>query len=167
MYFDGTGDYLIPNAATTDLYAFGSGDFTVEMWIYQTGSGTFGLYDTRPNNTNGAYLNISSTSGQLEVYVSSSSILLAGTISLNTWTHIAVSRSGTNLRGFINGTQVGSTVTNSTVLLGSAQRPVIGASGFNVTQFNFNGYIDDLRVTKGYARYTANFTAPTSAFALQ
>ncbi len=167
MYFDGTGDYLIPNAGTTDLYAFGSGDFTVEMWIYQTGSGTFALYDTRPNNTNGAYLNISSTSGQLEVYVSSSSILLAGTISLNTWTHIAVSRSGTNLRGFINGAQVGSTVTNSTVFLGSAQRPVIGASGFNVTQFNFNGYIDDLRVTRGHARYTSNFTAPTAAFPLQ
>jgi hypothetical protein len=167
MFFDGTGDYLIPNAATTDLYAFGSGDFTVEMWIYQLASGTFVLYDTRPNNTNGAYFNISSTSGQLELYANTSSLLLAGTIPLNTWTHIAASRVGTSLRGFINGTQVGSTVTNSTVFLGSSQRPVIGASGFNVTQFNFNGYIDDLRVTKGIARYTQNFIPPSVALPRQ
>jgi hypothetical protein len=71
------------------------------------------------------------------------------------------------LRGFINGTQVGSTVTNSTVFLGSSQRPVIGASGFNVTQFNFNGYIDDLRVTKGIARYTQNFIPPSVALPRQ
>jgi len=167
MYFDGTGDYLIPNAATTDLYAFGSGDFTVEMWIYQLASGTFVLYDTRPSSTNGAYFNISSTSGQLELYANSSSLLLAGTIPLNTWTHIAASRIGTSLRGFINGTQVGSTITNSTVFLGSSQRPVIGASGFNVTTFNFNGYIDDLRVTKGVARYTQNFIPPSVALPRQ
>ena len=167
MYFDGTGDYLIPNAATTDLYAFGTGDFTIEMWVYPVSSSTSSLYDSRPSGTNGAYLQIAIVSGQLLLGLNNTAILQAGTISTNTWTHLAVSRSGTSLRGFINGTQVGSTVTNSTSLLNVAQRPVIGTNGNTVTIENFNGYMDDLRVTKGYARYTANFTAPTSAFPLQ
>jgi hypothetical protein len=166
MYFDGTGDYLIPNAATTDLYAFGTGDFTIEMWVYAASVTAVSLYDSRPSGTNGAYLQIAIVSGQLLLGLNNTAILQAGTISTNTWTHLAVSRSGTSLRGFINGTQVGSTVTNSTSLLNAAQRPVIGTNGNTVTIENFNGYIDDLRVTKGYARYTSNFTAPTAAFPL-
>jgi hypothetical protein len=167
MYFDGTGDYLIPNAATTDLYAFGTGDFTIEMWVYAASVTAVSLYDSRPSGTNGAYLQIAIVSGQLLLGLNNTAILQAGTISTNTWTHLAVSRSGTSLRGFINGTQVGSTVTNSTSLLNVAQRPVIGTNGNTVTIENFNGYMDDLRVTKGYARYTANFVPPTSALQLQ
>ena len=167
MYFDGTGDYLIPNAATTDLYAFGTGDFTIEMWVYAASVTAVSLYDSRPSGTNGAYLQIAIVSGQLLLGLNNTAILQAGTISTNTWTHLAVSRSGTSLRGFINGTQVGSTVTNSTSLLNVAQRPVIGTNGNTVSIENFNGYMDDLRITKGYARYTANFTPPTAAFPLQ
>ncbi len=166
LYFDGTGDYLIPNMGTSDLFAFGTGDFTVEMWVYHAG-GTAVLYDSRPVATNGNYLQIFISSGQLGLYVNSSTILQAGTISTNTWTHLAVSRSGTSLRAFINGTQVGSTVTNSTSFLNAAQRPIIGANGNTLSADNYNGYIDDLRVTKGFARYTANFSVPTAAFALQ
>jgi hypothetical protein len=151
---------------TSDLFAFGTGDFTVEMWVYHAG-GTAVLYDSRPVATNGNYLQIFISSGQLGLYVNSSTILQAGTISTNTWTHLAVSRSGTSLRAFINGTQVGSTVTNSTSFLNAAQRPIIGANGNTLSADNYNGYIDDLRVTKGFARYTANFSVPTAAFALQ
>jgi hypothetical protein len=167
MFFDGTGDYLIPNAATTDLYAFGTGDFTIEMWVYPVSSSTSSLYDSRPSGTNGAYLQIAIVSGQLLLGLNNTAILQAGTISTNTWTHIAVSRLGTSLRGFINGTQVGSTLTNSTSLLNVAQRPVIGTNGNTVTIENFNGYMDDLRVTKGVARYISNFTPPQVALPRQ
>jgi len=65
---------------------------------------------------------------------------------------------------FLDGTQVGSTYTDSTVYVNGTSRPVIGAEGFNSPpNDSINGYIDDLRITKGYARYTANFTPPTSA----
>jgi hypothetical protein len=156
------------------LYAFGAGDFTVEMWLYMTtapSANGYTLYDSRPASTNGNYLTwFIDTSSKLSVFINSSVIYTAtGTISTNTWTHIAVSRSGTSLRVFINGTQDGSTVTNSTSLLNGASRPTIAQQGFDpVGGTNwFPGYIDDLRITKGYARYTANFTAPTAPFALQ
>jgi hypothetical protein len=79
---------------------------------------------------------------------------------------VAITRSGTSGKFFINGTQSGSTGTinnftdSSTVLAIGALDTSTGWNG----PYPFNGYIDDLRITKGYARYTANFTAPTSAF---
>jgi len=76
--------------------------------------------------------------------------------------HIAVTRLGTSLRIFINGTQLSSTVTNSTNW-GAITR--IGAIDSGGSQ-NFLGYIDDLRITR-FARYTANFTAPTLTFLTQ
>jgi hypothetical protein len=66
---------------------------------------------------------------------------------------------------FLNGTQVGSTYTDSTIYINGPGRPVIGAEGFNSPPSDsINGYIDDLRITNGYARYTTTFTPPTSAF---
>jgi hypothetical protein len=67
------------------------------------------------------------------------------------------------MRLFIDGTQSGSTLTDTTSFLGSVDRPAVGGFG-GFTNNPLNGYIDDLRVTKGVARYTANFTAPTAAF---
>ena len=79
----------------------------------------------------------------------------------NTWYHIAVTRSGTTVRQFVDGVQLGSNVTSSASF---ANGPIqIGSGGAGA----LNGYIDDLRITRGYARYTANFTPPTSAFPTQ
>ena len=64
---------------------------------------------------------------------------------------------------FLNGTQTGSTYTDSNVYVNASLRPYIGVSGYNGLGF-FPGYIDDLRVTKGVARYTATFTPPAAAF---
>jgi len=90
------------------------------------------------------------------VYLTSSSTLTTGQ-----WNHVAVSRSGTSLKMFFNGTSV-ATATNSTSF-GSASSGVFVGAYYDGT-YPLNGYIDDLRITKGYARYTANFTAPTAAF---
>jgi hypothetical protein len=66
------------------------------------------------------------------------------------------------LRLFINGTQTGSTVTNSTNFSGAITTVGVADNG----NYLLKGYIDDLRITR-FARYTSNFTAPTAAFALQ
>jgi hypothetical protein len=78
------------------------------------------------------------------------------------WYHIAVSRDGSNLRVYIDGVQQGSTVTESNNGSSTA-RVGVGVNPDGLIQ-PLNGYIDDLRITKGVARYTANFTPPAQAF---
>jgi hypothetical protein len=164
LAFDGTGDYLVSNSATPNLYAFGTGDFTIEFWIrYTSVTGIQALYDGRPSNTQGAYPTIYSNAGSLRYYANTSDQITGSTLSTNVWYHIAVSRSGTSTKLFIDGTQSGSTYTDSTAYLGAVGRPSIG-DGLTFGTYPFNGYIDDLRITKGYARYTATFTPPTAAF---
>ena len=82
-------------------------------------------------------------------------------ISNNTWYHVAITRSGTTLRMFIDGTQEASTTSSANFT--STTNMFIGADVNNTNQ-RINGYIQDLRITNGYARYTANFTPPTQAF---
>jgi hypothetical protein len=165
LAFDGTGDFLLSNLPTTNLCAFGTGAFTIEFWLYiNTTSGYQVLYDSR-NGAAGAYTTIYLNGATLTYEANNAAQITAGSgLSTSTWYHIAVARSGTSTKMFINGTQTGSTYTDSTNYLCDAKRPVIGADGANTANNNLNGYIDDLRVTKGYARYTSNFTAPTAAF---
>jgi hypothetical protein len=172
MEFDGTGDALsIP--ANPDL-AFGTGDFTIEMWVNGANS-TALVGGSSPRLFT---LGTAQGTGCFEVYNSFSTGLTIGTgISVlisftsstlldSTWKHFAITRSGTSLKAFVNGTQAGSTATNSTNLnLAATTVSWIGA--ISASAGNFNGFIDDLRITKGVARYTANFTAPTKAFADQ
>ena len=153
-------------------YIFGTGDFTVEMWVYLNGYGTnTRLYDGRPG-ANGAYLAIqvntggfSGTTNALQIYVNSAVQIDAGTTApLNQWFHLAVCRSSSSTKMFVNGTQVGSTYSDTTNYLGGSATqpvPVIGSSedGNNA----MDGNIDGVRITKK-ALYTANFTPPTAAF---
>ncbi len=172
MAFDGTGDYLTSNAATTNLYAFGTGDFTIEFWIYSNSfASSATVFDPRPNGDDGlttpypqAYWD---TSGRFGYYTTTATRILSSPLNTNTWYHIAISRSGANTRMFVNGVQAGSTYTDSNNYTCGVNRPLIGGSGFSPGSFSFNGYIDDLRITKGIARYTANFTPPQVALPRQ
>lgn len=163
MYFDGTGDYL--DTQSNPQFYFGSGDFTIEGWLYWDSSkATIQIFvDFRPTSTNGAYpcLYLSS-SGQIVYYVNSSAIITSPAIAASTWTYFALSRSSGVSRLFINGNQSGSS-TDTTTYLQSRLR--VANSGFNVSDgFEYKGYIDDLRITTGIARYTQNFTPPQNAF---
>jgi len=168
MYFDGTGDYL--KFANNNAFAFGAGNFTVEYWIYPLSfSVNATVFDTRltGSSTTGYSDYISITTGNFNLYLGNSTVFTSTFgLTLNTWTHIAVCRSGTSLRVFINGVQNGSTLTNSinmtdTACLVGTNR---GTAAGSIGSAYVNGYIEDLRITKGVARYTANFTAPTAAF---
>jgi hypothetical protein len=87
---------------------------------------------------------------------------MVGTVPASTWFHWAWTRSGTSFRLFLNGTQVGSTLTSSTSCGSGADLQI----GFDpgTTGRQWKGYIDDFRLTKGQARYTSNFSVPTAAF---
>jgi len=158
LAFDGTGDYMVLPASPQWLM---SGDWTIECWIYPTRvTGVQTLVETRNRTTNASpvlYLNGSN----LVIDTGTAPVVSSGTISANTWQHVAATRSGNSWRIFINGTQVGATTTNTTAYT-TAYGCCVGSSFYNE---DYAGYIDDLRVTKGYARYTANFTPPAAAFA--
>jgi hypothetical protein len=169
LAFDGTGDYLVSNPASTDLYAFGTGDFTIEFWLYvNTVFGTQIVYDCRPTGTNGAQPIVFVDAGVVKFQHTSSVRITGPSLVTGTWYHIAVARSGTNTKMFVNGIQGGSTYTSdTTAYTNSSQRPIIGVDAANTSINPLNGYIDDLRITKGVARYTANFQPPKVAFANQ
>jgi len=165
LEFDGTGDYILVNGGSN--FEFGSGNFTIEAWVYLNSTSGFQIiYDQRTTATQ-AVPTIYLDGTSLRYYVSGADRITAGTaLSTGTWYHIAVSRSGTSTKMFLDGTQTGSTYTDSTSYINGANRPALGVDGGNLSN-QLNGYIDDLRITKGVARYTANFTAPTKAFADQ
>lgn len=163
MYFDGTGDYLtLPGPAAL---ALSTGDFTIEGWFNISSiSGGPLLYDSRPYFTNGVYpaINIDGSSGVLGYYVSSA-YRIQGTsaVPLGAWNHFALARSGTSTKLFLNGVQQGSTYTDGNDYLNGTSRPIIGGNGFTADG-SVLGYLANLRVVKGTAVYTANFTPPTA-----
>jgi hypothetical protein len=166
IYFDGTGDYL--NIPYSPSFNFGTGDFTVECWANITYVQYSGIISSCNSTMTSSMwlLGFSNTAHIMTFNFDGSGTAICGadyTAYEGVWTHIAVSRSGTTLKLFFNGTQVQS-VTNSTSFTGDTANPVtIGRRYNNQTQYYVNGYIDDLRITKGYARYTTTFTPPTSA----
>ena len=158
IYFNGTSDLHYQSDAA---FAFGTGNFTVECWIYltvvnvaqaffdtrtpDTANLGFGFYISSVNN-----LTFGTTSGD---YIGGSTTLI-----VNTWYHVAISRSGTTTyQMFLNGVQEGSTYATSQNFTNSTPRIGNGANGF------FNGFIQDLRVIKGQGIYTGTFNVPTAS----
>ena len=179
LYFDGAGDYL--QMPATQNVAFGTGDFTIEFWAYSgdvsgstqrghlqtsTTAGGFSTgYTTGITFFQGANSSLGILNGGLAVALGtgSSYVVVGGSavLTANQWQHIALTRSGTNARLFVDGVQVGSTVTHSYSL--DATNMVLGGY-YQTSYYLYLGYLDEVRITKGYARYTANFTPPTAAF---
>jgi len=163
-YFSGSS-YV--NAATNTVTAMGTGDWTIELWIYPTSypatAGT--IYDTRPAGTGSAagrnIINISPAG--LISYVTTGSIA-GGTAPLNTWTHIAVTKQGSSTRLFLNGTQSGSTYTDAVNYAVGANRPIIGTDGNSPLSagYSFIGHISNIHVIKGQALYTNTFVPSTT-----
>ena len=156
-YFDGTGDYL----TISDVLTVGTGDFCIEGWFRFVGLGSYtrpfsqgalqtnGSLDIELNNTN---------SGLISAPYPGSSVNSLG-MSLDTWTHLALTRQSGLVRFFVNGvskfsaTQAGA-ITNALFYLGA----MVGYT--NSSNHNLYSYVNDFRITKNVARYTANFTPP-------
>lgn len=158
LYLDGSDDYLVVN----NHKAYGTGPFTIEMFFrLDSVSGSRCLYDDRPDGASGDYISLIIASGAVNFYVGTTLKVDAGSISANTFYHIALCRSGTDTKLFLDGTQIGSTFSSDTTNYLNTGILRVGTNrGYNN---DLAGYIDEFRISH-MARYTSNFTAPTKAF---
>lgn len=163
-----------------DAFDFGSENFTVEGWIYPTAAstgvntfpGVISRRDTASTNISWLiFLNGGTGAGSIfflyapgGTSASNSSAQSASSVPLNQWSHFAAVRNGTSITMYLNG--VGGTAnTVGTASLFNAPLPMlVGQLSHSDANNNFNGFIDSIRITRGVARYTANFTPPTQEF---
>jgi hypothetical protein len=159
LFLDGVGDY-VAHTSTSD-FAFGTGAFTVEGWFRRNDNAVQDMFEFRTSGTAQAAISLSYSSSNLVVNVlGATRITGTGALPLaNTWYHIALARSGTSTKLFVNGTQVGSTWTDTTNYIAA---PLYLGARYDGA-IPWHGYIDDVRISKGIARYTTTFTPPTAA----
>lgn len=162
MYFDGTGDYLsTPSNAAFDFWA---GNFTFECWFYPTVSGVLSncVYFSTGTST-GVSLGNSGTSTLLYSNQSGGVTLITGTGStLNSWNHIALTKSGSTFAVFVNGVRIGTST--STLYPTGNQSAFIATNSANTAQTSA-GYLSNVRLVKGTAVYDptlSTLTIPTT-----
>lgn len=152
-YFDGAGDYLsLADSADWDL---GTGDFDLEAYVRPNALGA-GEYIISADS--GPDFGIHVTNAQIVVYLEGgAAITYAGTILVSTWSHLSVTRSGTALKLFLNGTIVGSATDSTDIQTSNGIK--IGSNSAGSGNF-INGLLDNIRISKGVARYTTTFNPP-------
>ena len=158
MYFDGNGDRI----DIEDAKPLGAGDWTIEFWINP--SSVAPQYqmpvDYRPGTTQGLYPTILLNYAKLGFYYSTGMRITGTTdLSTGTWYHVAVCKSGSSTKMFLNGTQEGSTLSDSNTYLGDSL--FIGGNGFGAG-FTVSGYLENVQILKGIAKYTTAFTPPSA-----
>ena len=166
--FGATSLYVADNVivSSSDGFDMGTGDFTMEAWFYFTTFATsFALFDQwdSSGSTRNQLWHSTSTDGKLAWYYAGTSNFASANpaVSTGAWTHIALVRHSGTLKMYINGTAESNTASHSGQF-GRSHTMYFGdqhGGGAGAPQY----YMDDLRITKGLARYTANFTAPTTA----
>ncbi len=157
-FFNGTTDYVVvPDSPDWD---FGTGDFTIEMWVNFTKiPPAAAMTLVSRDNDSDFRVSLFTAGPTLEVNLEGGGAFSAAwTPAINTWYHIAVTRNGTDLRVFIDGSQLGTTQSNSADVTGTAPLYI----GREITNGRpLHGWLKELRISDS-ARYTANFT-PASA----
>lgn len=168
LLLDGAGDYIW--AADSADWDFGTGDFTVQIAIRFNalpGSGAMTLCGTYGGSSSGWSLQFRNDGGggnRLRFSVEGDTGFdFAWSPATGTWYKIEVNRSGTSLRAFVGGTQIGSTQTSGHNISSAAPLWVGGLNSGSGVQW-FNGWFDELRITKGRAEHTANYTPDAAPF---
>jgi len=163
LVFTGTAGSFLQLGGQSN-FAFGTGDFTIEMWYFPYAISNQQLYSSQAS---GSYTTAPDlwmdTSGRLNLQVGGTgSVKQAAALSPMTWYHIALVRRSNSSTIYINGVESGSPAVDNNNYTIPANRPLIGGYGYSTNQYPVNGMISDLRVVKGTAVYTGNFTPPTS-----
>ena len=166
--FGATSLYVADNVilSSSDGFNMGTGDFTLEAWFYFTSfANSFAMFDqwNSSGSTRNQLWHSTNNDGKLHWYYAGTSNFTSAdpAVSTGAWTHIALVRHSGTLKMYINGTAESNTATH-TGQFGRSHTMYFGdqhGGGGGAPQY----YMDDLRITKGLARYTSNFTPSTSA----
>ena len=157
MYFDGTGDYI--EVADTLGEFTNYSNATLEMWVYPTSSSGEQNLIEKFTPASGPGWTLYTPSGTLNLQWYGGGTTNSSTaMTINQWNHVAVVHNNGTRKIYINGTGGTGVSLSSTV---SSNPLRIGTRG--TTGSFFNGYMSDIRIQLGLARYTANFTPPTAA----
>ena len=163
LLLDGNSDYI--TISNSDL-GFAGATFTIEFWVYLNGGlGSLKTFYSDYSGSSSGVIIHKSTGNVVQAFLTGDGADITGTTTLTTgqWYHIALSGSDGSYKLFLNGTQEGSTYTGSATN-GSSTKNIGNFYYSSTGQIRFlDGYLDDFRITKGLARYTSNFTPPTSA----
>jgi hypothetical protein len=161
LYFNGSS-YL--QAPTNPTYTFGSGNWTIETWVYLNALGSNQhIIDFRNSGVATAVVpTIYISNTNFPTFWTNGSARITGSSALTTatWYHIAVVKNNGTTTLYLNGTSTGTPYTDANTY--TSGRVSVGVQGDSAANY-LNGYLSDLRVTNGVARYTANFTPPTTA----
>lgn len=168
LSFPGNNYVTFPHSAD---WEFSTGDFTVDWWEYRIagGSGGNSSFAREVASALPPWIFGYSSAGNRQIYISSDGVnwniatgatCHFGSYSNGVWDHLAIVRNGTTFRAFKNGVQQ-TTWTSAAAIFANANPLSIGASQ---NGNNFAGYMDEIRISKGIARWTANFTPPTAPY---
>lgn len=166
LYLDGTGDYI--DVPDSEDWNYGTGDFTIDFWVmFDSGSRTVrrNIITQSYNDNNNVYCywhisdGLSFTVIDGGAYTVSSHTGTSGW-SDSTWYHIAIVRNGSSWKIYRNGTSVASATASITVPNITAPLKIGSGITYSGQYYDFKGYIDEVRISKGIARWTENFTPP-------
>lgn len=155
---DGINSYL--SVGANDEFGFGTDDFTLEAWIYASSTtGEQPIYDLRAGiaTDTAPYFYLDGTTLKYQVGNNTPAIS-GGTITINTWHHVAVSKLSTGTRMYLDGNQVGSTYTDNNNY--GLTKPVFIGANFNLANY-FTGNIDDVRISNSARYLDTTYTVPT------
>lgn len=177
IYFDGSGDYLSMN--DNEDWDFGTEDFTIDFWFRPTedpAASQFPLATTYFSGGvfDGGYYIAFNPSKHIQFVSYSGNTVQTNkvwvpspAITLSTWNHLAFVKTGGNLILYINGSSQGPVVNSYSIDSSATSHPLtIGAIDVGGYTAGFDGYIDELRISKGIARWTSDFTPPTREYTL-
>ncbi len=163
LLLDGTGDY-VSSTSFADL-AFGTGDYTIDFWVrFTTLSTSAFLLDMRSTGTSLApCMYVDSVTKKISLYLNGAAPIASTTTPvLGTWYHVALIRNSGVTRLYINGVQEGSSYTDANNYIAQGLR--VGLDYASTAGVGTIGNIEELRISKGVARWTAAFTPPTGAY---
>jgi len=165
--FDGDGDYIYADNHAD--FNFGAGNFTIDGWIYLTEIDKFNPIILQADDADDGWIVDVSSSNYLRLICDiggSWEVLLTSDTAceINIWYHFAIARSGSDFYAFLGGNEVDG-ATNAGLISDSAQDLQIGHLLTEAAADRyFSGYMDELRISKGIARWTSNFTPPIGAY---